>query len=183
MSGADPSGTGSLLWVLCGAGRGVGKTHLALALCRILPEAAYAKQGAGRRRPGKVENFYRTDEEMDTFLKQAEGAGRRHLVVESNALALRGRGDVIIFLGGDVPAGDHVLPGGADKDQGVHRGARPDADLLRSLAHMVLDRRRPGTDPSAWREVLARKGLESAMRTPVLEVLAAQAEWNGRTRE
>ncbi len=161
-----------LLWIVCGAGRGVGKTQVALALSRILPGAVYAKQGTSQRRPGKAESYFRTDEEMDAFLRQAEGVGHRHLVVESNALARRGRGDIIIFLEDEVSAGGH----------GFQPGARPDADLLRSLAQVVLERGGPGPDPAAWQLTLARKGLEPAMIGPVLEVLAAQAEWNRRTR-
>ena len=172
MNGAGPFPGGPLIWIICGAGRGVGKTQLARALSRILPAATYAKQGTSPRRPGKAESYFRTDEEMDAFLRQAEGASHRHLVVESNALARRGRGDIIIFLEAEISAGGH----------GLLPGARPDADLLRSLAHVVLDRRGPGPDPAAWKLTLARKGLEPAMMGPVLEVLTAQAEWNRRTR-
>lgn len=172
MNGAGPSRGSPLIWVICGAGRGVGKTQLALALSRILPEATYAKQGTSPRRPGKAESYFRTDEEVEAFLRQAEREGHRHLVVESNALARRGRGDIIVFLEDEVSTGGH----------GFLTGARPDADLLRSLAQVVLDRSGPSPDPSAWESTLARKGLEPAMMGPVLEVLTAQAEWNRRTR-
>jgi hypothetical protein len=172
LNGTGPSPGGPLIWVICGAGRGVGKTQVALALSRILPDAIYAKQGTSPRRPGKAESYFRTDEELDAFLRQAEGAGHRHLVVESNALARRGRGDIIIFLEDEVSAGGH----------GFLPGARPDADLLRSLAQVVLDRKGPGPDPAAWKLTLARKGLDPAVIGPVLEVLTAQAEWNRRTR-
>ena len=182
MNGAGPFPGGPLIWIICGAGRGVGKTQLALALSRILPQAAYAKQGTSPRRPGKAESYYRTDEEMDVFLREAEKAGHRHLVVESNALARRGRGDIIIFLEDEVSVGGHGLSDDAPGGHGFLPGARPDADLLRSLAQVVLDRRGPGPDPAAWKLTLARKGLEPATIGPVLEVLAAQAEWNRRTR-
>jgi hypothetical protein len=172
LNGTGPSPGGPLIWVICGAGRGVGKTQAALALSRILPDAIYAKQGTSPRRPGKAESYFRTDEELDAFLRLAEGAGHRHLVVESNALARRGRGDIIIFLEDEVSAGGH----------GFLPGARPDADLLRSLAQVVLDRKGPGPDPAAWKLTLARKGLDPAVIGPVLEVLTAQAEWNRRTR-
>ncbi|HVP38877.1 MAG TPA: hypothetical protein VMS93_06790 [Candidatus Saccharimonadales bacterium] len=183
MSGAGPSGPRPLLWVICGAGRGVGKTHLALELCRTLPQAAYAKQGTSRRRPGKAESFFTTDAEMDAFLAQAGEAGRRHLVVESNALARRGRGDVVIFVAGEVPAGGRGPAAGAGEGHATPRGARPDAQLLRSLAHVVLDRGGSGPDRPAWRAALARAGLESALLAPVLGVLAGQAEWGGPARK
>lgn len=182
MSGSEPSPGGPLLWIVCGAGRGVGKTQVALALSRILPGAIYAKQGTSQRRPGKAESYFRTDEEMDAFLRQAEAAGHRHLVVESNALVRRGGGDIIIFLEDEVSAGGHGLSADAAGGHGFLPGARPDADLLRSLAQVVLDWRGPGPDPEAWKLALARKGLEPAMIGPVIQVLAAQAEWNRRTR-
>lgn len=163
---------GPLLWIVCGAGRGVGKTQVALALSRILPGAIYAKQGTSPRRPGKAESYFRTDEELDAFLRRAKGADRRHLVVESNALARRGGGDIIIFLEDEVSVGGH----------GLLPGVRPDADLLRSLAQVVLDRGGPGPDPPAWRLMLTRKGLDPALIGPVLAVLTAQSEWNRRTR-
>jgi hypothetical protein len=182
LTDAGSSPGGPLLWIVCGAGRGVGKTQVALALSRILPGAVYAKQGTSPRRPGKAESYFRTDKEMDAFLEQAEGADHCHLVVESNALARRGRGDIIIFLEDEVSAGGHGLPDDAAGGHGFLSGARPDADLLRSLAHVVLDRRGPGPDPETWKLALARKGLEPAMMGPVIEVLAAQAAWNRRTR-
>ena len=33
------------VWVICGAERGVGKTHLGSRLCEVLPEAVYVKRG------------------------------------------------------------------------------------------------------------------------------------------
>ncbi len=171
-----PSGR-PLLWIVCGAGRGVGKTQLALALTGVLPGAAYAKQGTSPRRPGKAESYFRTDAEMDAFLRRAEAAGHRHLVVESNALARRGRGDIIVFLDAEVPAGDRLPDVGAAGSHVPPVGARPDAELLRSLAHVVLDRTGPDPDRSAWEATLARQGLEPATVEPVLGVLAAQAAW------
>jgi hypothetical protein len=166
VSDAGPSRGEALLWVVCGSGRGVGKTHLARALGDILPESAYAKQGTSRRKPGKAQSFFRTGAEVDTFLRQARAARHRHVVVESNDLVRRGAGDIIIFVAG------HAVP----------RGPRPDAGLLRSLAHVVLDAGGPATDPSGWRETLAGKGLEPAVIGQVLEALVAQAEWNRRAR-
>ena len=182
MSDAGPSRGEAILWVVCGSGRGVGKTHLARALCDILPESAYAKQGTSRHNPGKAQSFFRTDAEMDTFLRQARAARRRHVVVESNGLGRRGTGDIIIFVAGEVPAGEHGLPHGADAGHAVPRGPRPDAGLLRSLAHVVLDAGGPATDPSGWRETLAGKGLEPAVIGQVLDALVAQAQWNRRPR-
>ena len=193
MSEAGPSRGRPLLWVVCGAGRGVGKTHLARALCQVLPGSAYAKQGASQARAGKAESFFHTDEEIDAHLARAAEAGHRHLVVESNSLALRGKGDIVIFLGGEVSAGahgpeatgsqGHRAQGGQSGGHHAPRGARPDAGRLRSLAQVVLDPEGPPAAPAAWNELLKRKGLEPEVVAPVLEVLAAQAEWTGRARE
>ena len=86
------------LWKLLVYGEsGVGKTHLAEQLCRILPDAIYAKQGCGRPDTAKTQHFFRTAKELAAFM-----AARRdtclHLVVESNTLARRGVGDLILFL-------------------------------------------------------------------------------------
>jgi hypothetical protein len=120
-----------VLWVICGAGRGVGKTRLALDLCRVLPDAAYAKQGTSRRRDEKPASYFRGDDELDAFLAAEMRAGRHHLVVESNALPRRGSGDIIIFL--EAPTGGNL------------RGEpRADAGELREKAHV-----RMGRDPAA----------------------------------
>ena len=64
-----------VLWVICGAGRGVGKTKLALDLCRVLSGAAYAKQGTSRRREEKPANYFQRDEELNAFLAAEAQAG------------------------------------------------------------------------------------------------------------
>jgi hypothetical protein len=160
-----------VLWVICGIGRGVGKTRLALALCRVLPDAVYAKQGTSRQSDRKPENYFQDDDELDAFLVAETRSGQRHLVVESNALARRGSGDIIVFL--DVPAG-----------VALQAQPRADASELRQRAHILL-----GRDP--WEpapandllERLARLGLEGAARTAVIKVLQAQDAWNyGRGR-
>ena len=47
-----------MLWVICGAGRGVGKTTLALKLCEILPDSRYAKCGHGAKQSQKPDPFF-----------------------------------------------------------------------------------------------------------------------------
>jgi hypothetical protein len=174
-----------VLWVICGAGRGVGKTRLALDLCRVLPDAVYAKQGTSRRRDEKPASYFHGDDELETFLAAETRAGRRHLVVESNALARRDFGDIMVFL--DAPVG------------GKLRGEpRTDAGELRDRAHF-----RMGLDPATLspgsglgasddgsratsetiavddlREHLARLGLDPAAMSAVIEVFQAQDAWN-----
>jgi FdhD protein len=120
----------TLTWVICGAGRHVGKTRLAQRLCEVLPNAVYAKQGCSARKAGKPANFFRTNAELAAFL-EASRATHDHIVVESNELARAGAGDVIIFVEG--------VPGRTDY--------RADADLLRSKSHLHV---RSGAPVSDW---------------------------------
>jgi hypothetical protein len=147
-----------LLWVISGAARGVGKTHLAERLCRLLPGAVYAKQGTSRRRPGKAENFFTSDRDLDRFLAEASGRAL-HLVVESNALAKRREDAIIVFLDGSIPAA---------------RGLRPDAPELKAAAHLVV-----GTDqgPADWRSRLAGAGCDPSLTEGVIAILAEHQGW------
>ena len=79
----------TLTWVICGAGRRVGKTHLAQKLCQALPDTIYAKQGCSTKKPTKPENFFRTDAELTAFVDSARQTCT-HIVVESNELARQG---------------------------------------------------------------------------------------------
>lgn len=150
----------ALVWVICGAGRGAGKTHLALRLCEILPHAVYAKQGHGPRQPRKPENFFHTDAELAAFL-DAAGGQYEHIVVESNELARQGRGDVIIFLEG--------LSGLSAR--------RADADRLRSQAHVVI-----GGDATSggWEAALGAKLPAPELRRAVCAALEEQQRFAGQ---
>ena len=71
--------------MICGAGRGVGKTTLAMKLCGVLPNCTYAKQGHGVRKAHKPEFFFETDSDLEAFIKDNQDS-TEHMVVESNAL-------------------------------------------------------------------------------------------------
>ena len=83
----------SMLWIICGAGRGVGKTTLALNLCQVLPDSHYAKCGHGTRKNHKPKTFFDNLSELEEFIKDNQNS-HEHLVVESNAMARMGRGNV-----------------------------------------------------------------------------------------
>lgn len=148
-------------WVICGAGRGVGKTRLAQGLCQILPNAVYAKQGCSPRRPDGPPNYFESDKELASFLDACRDRCE-HLVVESNELARQGAADLIIFLEG--------VPGQTDY--------RDDADVLRSRAHLRVG---PRATTDEWKEVLARKLPSAALCDAVCRLLAEHARTSPAT--
>ena len=105
----------TMTWAICGAGSGVGKTHLAERLCKLLPDAVYAKHGCGEPKAGKTPNFFASEEKLASFVEGARGR-HEHVVAESNSWARNGHGDVIIFVDG--------IPGETEY--------RADADELRT---------------------------------------------------
>ncbi len=142
------------LWVVCGAGRGVGKTWIARGLCERLPDASYAKHGHGDARPDKPGRLLHDLPQVERFL--ALGAERAHLVVESNTLALAGRGEVVIFVEGQT--------------RGLPR--RDDADQLRAAAHIVLDHDQP---IARWRYVIADR-VDVPTAASIVRLLQRQVE-------
>ena len=148
-----------MLWVICGAGRGGGKTHLAQRLCDVLPNSVYAKCGHGQRQPGKPVNFFNTEEDLAGFIGQCAGS-YEHIVVESNGRARWGEGDIIIFVEGTCGQTD----------------VRSDVEVLRSRAHL-----RVGASASVhqWRRVLRRKLPDTDLREAVCEVLTEQKHYLG----
>jgi len=71
----------SVIWTICGAGRGVGKTTVALKLREILSESIYIKCGHGTTKSGKPGIFFNNLTELDTFI-QANGNIYKHIIVE-----------------------------------------------------------------------------------------------------
>lgn len=147
------------LWVICGAGKGVGKTHLAHRICGALPNSIYAKQGHGRKRKGKPDHFFDTRKKLETFIRHKR-ADHEHIVVESNALARSGKGDVIIFLEGTRGRTDF----------------RKDASRLRSKAHIQVGLR---TTPRNWRRVLSRRLADTDLREEIIAMLIDQQRYQG----
>jgi molybdopterin molybdotransferase len=151
------------VWVICGAGRGVGKTHLAQRLCAVLPDALYVKCGHGPAQSGKPGAcgkpgaFVTSEAELERFLAE-HAAAHEHVVVESNAFARRGQGDVIIYLDGS-PAGTK---------------RREDADLLAARAEAVVGDR---PCPEAWRRKLRAKLGDGPLLEAVVGALLEQARY------
>lgn len=145
----------SVLWIICGAGRRVGKTHLATRLCEVLPESVYAKLGCGRRKPDGWPHFFHAPAELQAFLDQQRP--RRHVVVESNAPSARKDADVVIYLAPQA---------------GRKMDVRVDAESLRAAAGVRIEL---GTSRRQWRRALAGILPDPALRRRVLDVLAEQA--------
>jgi hypothetical protein len=148
-------------WIVCGARSGVGKTHLALELCDILPNSVYAKRGCSEPKTGKPPNYFRTEEELRTFIAQA-AASHEHIVVESNSLALSGDGDVIIFI--------DALPG-----QGK---IRPDREGLRANADIDVT---ASGNPGDWKRFLLSTLQYNLLQT-VYKALTSQRRYVTKAR-
>jgi molybdate transport system regulatory protein len=143
----------SLVWVICGAGRSVGKTTLAKRLCDLLPGSIYAKHGHGRPSAGKTPNFFRRVDELATFVSEARREAS-HVVVESNAWAREGKGDLTIFV--------DAAPGRAS--------TRPDVATLRSAADICVSDK---ANPKQWRAALAGAAVVASLRPKIVQVLLA----------
>jgi len=150
-----------MIWVICGAGRRVGKTHLAGRLCELLPNSVYVKQGHGRPKRGKAANFFRSPGQVKAFV-EAHREEYDHFVIESNALARQGAGDAVIYI---APP-----PGRAD--------VRPDAEALRAAAHVRVS---AGASRHQWRRALTGR-IDPKLRDRVCQALAEQAEFLTRCR-
>lgn len=144
----------STVWIICGAGKGVGKTHLALHMCDVLPKSAYAKLGCGPRKPEKPDSFFTNMAELRRFLEGASGRFE-HIVVEGNRPAKEGMGDVVIYVGGS--------PRGA---------TRPDAEELRTLAHIDLSRAEMLQE---WERLLYKRLCDAALTSRLIRLFAEQS--------
>ena len=149
--------TTAMVWVVCGAGRGVGKTHLARRLSTILPDAVCAKQGCGQRRPDGPPNFFQTHEDVADFLERNRETCA-HIVLESNEQARNGQGDVIIFIDG--------RPGTAD--------LRDDREALRNRSDLQVSAAASIRD---WKRCLREKLADNSLREAVCDCLMQQQRY------
>ncbi|MHC4122561.1 MAG: winged helix-turn-helix domain-containing protein [Planctomycetota bacterium] len=147
----------SLIWVICGAGRAVGKTTLALELCEILPDSVYAKCGHSGAKAGKPGKFFGKFTELESFI-EASRSLNKHIIIESNALAGLGRGDIIIFIDG-IAGKTHF---------------RKDTEQLRAKSNLKIC---CDTILDDWRKVLSTKVNSKALRKAVCDCLAVQQRY------
>lgn len=142
------------VWIICGAHKGAGKTRVARALAKALPDALCAKLGCAPVKLDKPANYFRDPRAFRSFVRQ--NLHRTHVVLEVNRWADRRLGDVVVFVEGSP---DHASP-------------RPDVARLRAAAHIRI----PG-ERRDWEAVLARHLSSAHVRRKVCTVFAAQARF------
>jgi len=151
----------TLTWTVCGAGSGVGKTHLARKLCEVLPNSVYAKSGCGRRKPDKPANFFANEAELAAFIDASRDT-YEHIVAESNARARKGLDDVIIYIDG-IPGRTHY---------------RADVDVLRCKAHLHIS---PEASIRDWKNLLRGRLTPGALCEEVCDVLVEHKRYLSRS--
>ena len=148
----------SLTWVICGAGRGVGKTTVALELCEVLPDSIYVKCGHGKIYADKPGKFFNNLTDLYSFIDSVKGRSK-HIVVESNAMAKSGRGDIIIFIGGVIGKTPF----------------RNDAEQLEAIADIKICLNT--TTLSSWKKALSAKVSSSKICDSILDLLVVQKRY------
>lgn len=147
----------SLVWVICGAGRGVGKTTLALQLCEALPDSVYAKCGRSRTKSDRPGKFFGNLAELESFIDATRNSNR-HIVIESNALAKLAGSNIIIFIDG-VEGKTHF---------------RNDTEQLRAVADMKVCHNAALAD---WKKTLSAKVNSKTIRDTVCDLLITQKRY------
>ncbi len=147
----------SLVWIVCGAGRGVGKTTFALQLCEVLPGSVYVKCGRGNAKSDKPGRFFSNLVELKSFIETSRKSSR-HIIVESNALAGLRQGDIIIFIDG-ITGKTHF---------------RNDTEKLRSAANIRICRDATLAD---WEKALSVKIISKTTRDSICDLIIAQKHY------
>lgn len=149
----------AIIWIVCGGHRGAGKTRVAHALAKTLPDALCAKLGCARVKLEKPANYFQDPRAFRDFVRR--NRHRTHMVLEVNRSADRRLGNVVVFIEGH--------PG--------HASPRSDVTRLRATAHIRI----PG-ERREWEEILARWLPSSSLRRRVCAVFAEQARYQRERR-
>jgi len=145
-----------MIWIVCGAGSGVGKTHLSFRLCDVLPDSAYAKLGHHSPQKGKPENYFTSREEILKFID--DNADRGNLVLESNSLAKSGIADLAVFI--------DEIPGRTD--------VRDDRVELMNISDIIISASgRSGN----WKNVLEKKVKDPGLINLLLEIFSDHEDY------
>ena len=146
-----------MIWVVCGAGRGVGKTAVARAISDALAGSIYCKCGHNPAKADKCGNFFNGVDKLNEFVDRAVGR-YRHIVVESNAFVYYGRADVVIFVDG--------IEGKTD--------FRDDVQRLTEAADIKVCR---GSLIQQWKDVLCGKLRDEKEIDAVCRCLLSQSKY------
>lgn len=88
-----------MIWVVCGAGRGVGKTVVAQSLVNVLDSSVYCKCGHNAAKNGKPDNYFNSIDELVEFIDGSSNE-YEHVIVESNVFVYSSQADISIYIDG-----------------------------------------------------------------------------------
>ena len=147
----------SVVWIISGAGRNVGKTTLALKLRELLPDSVYAKCGRSNAKPNKQGTFFNDLTELEAFIEESQNS-YEHVIIESNALALQGRGDIVIFIDGIIGTTDF----------------REDTEQLKSIADIKIC---CDSSLATWKKTVNAAVNSETIRNAVFDSLIAHKRY------
>ncbi len=147
----------SMIWVICGAGKGVGKTTVAQSVCKVLEASVYCKCGHHRPKAGKGINYYQDMDDLCAFVDEAAG-GYSHIVVESNSFVYLRRADITVYIDGIADATDF----------------RADTAELKSAADIIIS---ADSSVESWKKFLSVKISDTKVADAVCRCLCLQRQW------
>lgn len=147
----------SMIWIICGAGRGVGKTTLARNICKILPGSVYAKCGYCESKPHKPKNYFNSLDDLKSFIETAR-TKYDYIIAESNALACLQYGDFTVYVDG--------IPEKTD--------FRDDIERLKKLADLKITR---GESSNNWKKILRAILDNNELLDAVCDCLVSQKRY------
>jgi len=166
----------SCVWVICGAGRGVGKTTLALKLCELLPGSVYAKCGHCAPKAGKPENFFHVSSPDADVIIFIEGIPKRtHVRKDANSL----RSASQLHVSADSPQSEWRI---------TLNDLLPDERLLDAVCGVLADQqgylagRRPAVRTKVWLESAGERVFGYGL-AKLLESVELKGTLGGAARE
>lgn len=146
-----------IIWTICGAGRAVGKTRVALSITAVLERSVYCKCGHNASKPEKPANFFPGIDALTDFVDKASDQ-HDHIVVESNTFVYSDCSDITIYI---------------DGVQGK-TNFRADAERLKSAADIVIT---VTSSPEHWKQVLSAKISDTKAIDTICRSLLKQKQW------
>lgn len=147
----------ALIWVITGAGRGVGKSTLAHKLTAILPHCIYAKYGHGKYNPEKQPSYFTELRDILAFIEQNRYL-KQHIIVEANAVALIGHGDIKIFI--------DAIPNKTNP--------RKDIVELKQAANLVISQ---NSNAKTWQQQLPKNYIDKNGFEAIISIFEQQQDF------